>query len=166
MRGGRNGLLELPFCGTEVLAGFCDPCAQLVGARSFAIYFVSDDGNELVSIAHEGVRTDELPAVRVGEGPMGHAFATGTAMIAEESDVSACNVEAPAACVPLRIEERLIGVMAIFTTFAQKPRFLPVDYEFFKLLAAHAASAIVAARLFAEGGGKTPGIDAFLDLGV
>jgi hypothetical protein len=56
--------------------------------------------------------------------------------------------------------------VALFSTFEQKTRFLPVDYEFFKLLAAHAASAVVAARLFAEGGGKTPGIDAFLDLGM
>ena len=140
--------------------------AQLVGARAFAIYFVSDDGARLVPIAHEGIRTDELPTVRVGDGPIGHAFSTGTAMIAEEADVSACGVAQPAACVPLRIEDRLIGVMALFTTFAQKTKFLPVDYEFFKLLAAHAASAIVGARLFADGGGKTPGIDAFLDLGV
>ena len=140
--------------------------AQLVGARAFALYFVSDDGSTLVPIAHEGVRTADLGPVRVGEGPIGRAFTSGTSDVAEDADVSACNIQSPAACVPLRVEERVIGVAALFSTFEQKTRFLPVDYEFFKLLAAHAASAIVAARLFAEGGGKTPGIDAFLDLGV
>jgi putative methionine-R-sulfoxide reductase with GAF domain len=140
--------------------------AQLVGARSFAIYFVADDGSHLVPIAHEGIRTEQLAAVQVGEGPIGRAFSSGTSEVAEEADVSACSVASPAACVPLRIEERLIGVVAVFSTYEQKTRFLPVDYEFFKLLAAHAASALVAARLFAQGGGKTPGIDSFLDLGV
>lgn len=140
--------------------------AQLVGARSYAIYFVSDDGSRLLPIAFEGVKAEELAPVKVGEGPIGHAFSSGSAEVAEDADVSHRSVTEPAASVPLRIEDRLIGVVAIFSTLPQKTRFLPVDYEFFKLLAAHAASAIVAARLFAEGGGKTPGIDSFLDLGV
>jgi len=140
--------------------------AQLVGARSFAIYFVSDDNTQLIPISVEGVRPDEIKATRVGEGPVGTAFSSAAAAIAETSDLATRTVDNPAACVPLRVEDRVVGVIAIFSTFEQKSKFVPVDYEFFKLLAAHGASAIVAARLFAERNGKTPGIEAFLDLGV
>lgn len=140
--------------------------AQLVGAKSFAIYFVSDNGGELVPIVHEGIRSDEVHRVPVGDGPIGSAFFTGIASIKEEGDLTECGPSSPAACVPLRVEDRVIGVIALFSTFAQKTKFLPVDYEFFKLLAAHAASAIIAARLFSEANGRAPGIDAFLDLGV
>jgi hypothetical protein len=140
--------------------------AQLVGARSFAIYFVSDDNTRLLPISIEGARAEEIGAVRVGEGPVGTAFLSGAAAIAETSDLPTRTVDSPAACVPLRVEDRVVGVISIFSTYEQKTKFVPVDYEFFKLLAAHAASAIVAARLFAERNGKTPGIEAFLDLGV
>lgn len=139
--------------------------AQLLGARAFAIYLVSDDGAELLPISHEGVRLDDVKPVAVGDGAIGGAFTSGTSSI-EEADLTACGLDKPAACVPLRLEDRVIGVVAIFSTFEQKTRFVPVDYELFKLLAGHAAAAMVAARLFADGGGKIPGIDAFRNLGV
>jgi putative methionine-R-sulfoxide reductase with GAF domain len=140
--------------------------AQLVGTKSFAIYFVSDDGTALVPIAHEGTGAAALSRVPVGAGPIGTCFATGTSEIAEEGDIASRTVEQPAACVPLRVEDRIVGVIALFATLEQKAKFLPVDYELFKLLAAHAASAVVAAVLFAQSAGRLPGTDAFLDAGA
>ena len=139
--------------------------AQLLGARAYAIFMVGENGNTLIPISFDGVRPDQLAPIPVGEGPIGGVFSSGTSAI-EEGDLDSCSVEKPAACVPLRLEDRVIGAVAIFSTFEQKTRFLPVDYELFKLLAAHAASAMISARLFSEGGGRVPAIDAFLDLGV
>jgi len=68
------------------------------------------------------------------------------------------------AVVPLKVEERSVGVLADFATLEQKSRFLPVDFELFKLLGAHAGVALVCARLYAETGKQIPGLDGFLDL--
>jgi GAF domain-containing protein len=60
-------------------------------------------------------------------------------------------------------EHKVYGVFAIYATLEQKPRFLPVDFELFKLLGAHAAGALVCACLFANAGHKIPSFDPFFD---
>jgi putative methionine-R-sulfoxide reductase with GAF domain len=139
---------------------------QFVGARTYGVYFLSDDAAELVHVAGRGLTDAGHVRIKPGTGPIGEAFASGTANISEEGDVHERDVERPAACIPMRIEDRIVGVIAIVATFEQKTRFLPVDYEFFKLLSGHAASAIVAARLFAEADRQIPGIESFLEHGV
>jgi vacuolar-type H+-ATPase subunit I/STV1 len=139
---------------------------QLVGARSYAIFFLSDDATGLVRIASRDLEEDALPRVDLHTGSIGKVFSTGTADIAEDGNLSKCTTSSPAACIPLRIADRVVGVIAIIATLEQKTRFLPVDYEFFKLLSGHAASAIVAARLFADADRQVPGIETFLEHGV
>ncbi|HVJ22247.1 MAG TPA: hypothetical protein VM686_42870, partial [Polyangiaceae bacterium] len=63
-------------------------------------------------------------------------------------------------------EDRVVGVIAIFSTLTQKTRFDAVDFELFKLLGQHAAAALVCASLFAQAERKLPGLEAFLDLSV
>jgi hypothetical protein len=66
----------------------------------------------------------------------------------------------------LQIDERFVGVIAIFSTLAQKPRFSTVDFELFRLLGRQAAVALVGAGLFMRAEHKLPGLEAFLDLSV
>jgi len=139
---------------------------QLVGAATYAVYFLSDDATRLVRIASHGMEDDALAHVDLREGPVGKVFTAGASSIAEDGDLTNRGVSNPAACIPLRIADRVVGVIAIFSTLEQKTRFLPVDYEFFKLLSGHAASAIVAARLFADADRQVPGIESFLEHGV
>ena len=139
---------------------------QFVGARTYGVYFLSDDATELVHIAGRGLADEGHARTKPGLGPIGAAFDSGAANISEDADVHERTLNQPAACIPMRIEDRVVGVIVIVSTFEQKTRFLPVDYEFFKLLSGHAASAIVAARLFAEADRQVPGIESFLDHGV
>jgi len=139
---------------------------QLVGARSYAVYLLSDDAARLVRIASRGMDQDSYAQVALDEGPVGKAFSEGVAKVAEDGDLSQRTFAVPAACIPLRIADRMVGVIAIIATLEQKTRFVPVDYEFFKLLSGHAASAIVAARLFADVDRQVPGIESFLEHGV
>lgn len=140
--------------------------AQLVGAERYALYLASSDGTELVPIASEGVPGDRLVSLRVDGSPMGQVYRSGTAIVNEEGDPSQGSLDRPAAVVPLSVDEKVVGIIAIFSTLSQKTRFDTVDFELFKLLGQHAAAALVSASLFARAERKIPGLEAFLDLSV
>jgi hypothetical protein len=136
---------------------------QLVGARSMAVYFASDDGKRLVPIASEGVALESLKDVLVKDGAGNDAVAnvversylTGVAHVAA-GDVTS----SPAAVIPLHVEDRAVGAIVVFTLLAQKPQFVTVDRELFKLLGAHAGGSLVAAYAYSSGDGRLPSPDA------
>ncbi len=143
--------------------------AQLVGARSHAVYLVDEQQKTLIPISTDGVELDRLPRIQVvgaAEPPRGGAailervFLTGVPHI-EEGGVAHTGLDAPAACLPMRIDERTIGVIAVYELLPQKERFVQVDFELFKMLAAHAATALAGAMLYAHAAGKLPGLEVF-----
>jgi GAF domain-containing protein len=146
--------------------------AQLVGARSHAVYLADEKRRMLVPISSDGVDLDRLPRVQLvdaSEPPRGasavleRVFLTGVPHI-EEGEVTHSGLESPAACLPMRIAERAVGVIAVYELLPQKERFVPVDFELFKMLAAHAATALVGAMLYANADGKLPGLEVFRGL--
>lgn len=135
---------------------------QLVGSRSFAVYLATSDGKTLAPIASQGIGKPRSIAIDANDAGIGEIFTTGVARI-EKGDLSQGSVENPLALVPIKMEDKVVGVFAIYETLEQKGRFLPVDFELFKLLGAHAAEALVCARLFAEAGHQIPSFDSFFD---
>jgi GAF domain-containing protein len=143
--------------------------AQLVGASMHAIYVADEASKQLVPVAADGVDIERVPRVYIGgghEAPGGTAgliervFLTGVPQI-NEGELGSSGLDSPAAVVPMRIEERTVGVIVIYQVLPQKPHFIAVDFELFKMLAAHAATALAAAMLFAHDGGRLPGLDVF-----
>jgi hypothetical protein len=61
-----------------------------------------------------------------------------------DSDPSQGTFQDPPAVIPLSVDDRVVGTIAIFSTLAQKNKFDQVDFELFKLLGQHAAQALVA----------------------
>jgi len=139
--------------------------AQLVGAERYAMYLVNPEGEELVPIASEGVPGNQLIPVRIAGTRIGDVLKKGSASVAD-SDPSHGTLQDPPAVIPLTVDDRVVGTIAIFSTLAQKNKFDTVDFELFKLLGQHAAQALVAASLFAQAEHKLPGLEAFLDLSV
>ncbi len=139
--------------------------AQLVGAERYCMYLANGDNSELVPIAYEGVAGSGLNPVKIADSELGQALLKGAASVSDQ-DPSAGTVQRPAAIIPLTVDEKTVGVIAIFSTLAQKKRFDTVDFELFKLLGQHAAAALVSASLFAHTDRKLPGLEAFLDLSV
>jgi multidrug efflux pump subunit AcrA (membrane-fusion protein) len=139
--------------------------AQLVGAERYAMYLVNAEGEELVPIASEGVAGNDLIPVRIEGTRIGDVLKKGTASVAD-IDPSQGTLHDPPAVIPLSLDDRVVGTIAIFSTLAQKNKFDTVDFELFKLLGQHAAQALVAASLFARADHKLPGLEAFLDLSV
>lgn len=140
--------------------------AQLVGAERYAVYFVNGDGTELVPIASEGIAGDDLGNRPTQGGVLGKVFSSGRSIILEDVDPSRGTLEGPPAVFPLTVDEKAVGVIAIYSTLAQKTRFDTVDYELFNLLGSQAAWAIVSATLFTAVGQRLPGLEAFVDLSV
>ena len=139
--------------------------AQLVGAERYAMYLVNAEGEQLVPIASEGVPGNQLLPVRIEGTRIGDVLKKGSASVAD-SDPSLGTIQDPPAVIPLSVDDRVVGTIAIFSTLAQKNKFDQVDFELFKLLGQHAAQALVAASLFAQAEHKLPGLEAFLDLSV
>jgi hypothetical protein len=140
---------------------------QLVGARAAALYLADEEGRRLVPIASDGIELGSVPVVSLHDVAVGDAasaliertFLTGVPHIVE----GALTGE-PAACIPLRIEERPVGAIVVFGLFAQKAQFVTLDRELFKLLGAHAGAALVAAYLYTTGEGRLPSPDALRKL--
>jgi putative methionine-R-sulfoxide reductase with GAF domain len=139
--------------------------AQLVGAERYCMYLANSDSTELVPIAYEGVAGSSLTPVKIADSELGEALLKGAASVSDH-DPTQGSITRPAAIIPLTVDEKTVGVIAIFSTLAQKKRFDTVDFELFKLLGQHAAAALVSASLFAHTDRKLPGLEAFLDLSV
>jgi putative methionine-R-sulfoxide reductase with GAF domain len=140
--------------------------AQLVGAERYSMYLANQDATELVPIASEGVPGGDLLPVLVAGSRLGDVLTKGEAAVEEDVDPSRGGLDRPAAVIPLVVDERVVGVIAIFSTLSQKTRFDAVDFELFRLLGQHAAQALVSASLFAQAERRLPGLEAFLDLSV
>ena len=135
---------------------------QLLGAEAYALYFVADEGDELVAILTAGVDPAAVARVPVGTGPIGRAFLTGEISHATDRDVSRLSLEEPVAVVPLSLGGRVHGVAAVFATLPHKAAFVPSDEDLLRLLSEQAARALVDARLFDDAGRVAPPLRAFL----
>ena len=67
-------------------------------------------------------------------------------------------------CIPLVVERRLIGAIAIYRLLEQKVSFSPLDHELFSALGGHAATAVLAAKLYTHSARRLDTIQGFIDL--
>jgi GAF domain-containing protein len=135
---------------------------QLMGASAFAVYLTRSDGRKLSPIASQGVPKPHSVAINPGDGGIAEVFATGVERI-DRGDLSHGSPERPIALVPMKMEDKVVGVLVVYATLEQKTRFAPVDFELFKLLGAHAAEALVCARLYADAQHQLPSFDSYFD---
>jgi hypothetical protein len=140
---------------------------QLVGARSYGIYVADDTRQELVAIAGEGLDATQLAPIPYGadetredaQGFIERAFLTGIPHV--ENGAIPHDRGRPAACLPMRVDDRAVGVIVIYALLPQKDAFVAVDFELFKMLGVHAASSLIGAQLFASADGRVPGVEVF-----
>jgi GAF domain len=132
---------------------------QLIGVRSLAIYFLDEQQKRLAPISSEGVDMATLPVVSLGDG----ATADPAAAIIERTvltgiaHVTDGEIDSrPAACVPMQLDDRVVGAIVVYSLLEQKRRFVTVDRELFKLLGAHLGATLVAAHSWSAGDGRLP----------
>jgi hypothetical protein len=135
--------------------------SQFVGARTFAMYLATSDGRSLVPVMSEGIgKPGPIPVV-ADDGGIGETFATAMTRI-ERGKLDDGSIEKPLALVPMKVEDKVVGVLAIFAALEHKSHFLPVDFELLTLLGAHAGGALLCARIAADLGDKIPSFDGFI----
>ncbi len=137
---------------------------NFVGAKTVAIQLVDDDKRRLRTLAAEGVDRAKIPETALDEGRVGHAIATGQPFYDEERLRVRPDLAQPGIVVPLKIRERVVGAIVIWDLLVQKTALADVDYELFNLLGAHAAAALIGAKLNAELNGRPPALWAAADL--
>ena len=146
----------------EVLKIILEIVINLIGGERFAIYVADEKTSSLQAVACEGARPECFPEVRLGEGVIGGAVSTGETFCQE--DFANGEPGDPIVCIPLHLEDRRIGAIAIHALLQQKDGFTPLDQELFTLLAGHAATAIFAAQLHGQSERKLNTIQGFIDL--
>jgi GAF domain-containing protein len=135
---------------------------NLIGAEVFAVYVLDEKSDQLSPVASEGKALSAFPRVPLGSGVVGESVESGETACGDA--LPSDDLERPIVCIPLRIEERPIGAIAIFKLLAQKDAFAPLDHELFTLLAGHAATSIFAAQLYGQSERKLNTIQGFIDL--
>lgn len=133
----------------EVQSTIAEIAVDLLGAASFLLLLRRDEGE-----AYEVALSRRLPppldalcadgSYRGGE-PMLDATLRDGVLRLGPSDASQC-----VAAVPLTVQEQVVGVLAVLELLPHKPALEASDRDILDLLAAHAASALFAARVYAQ----------------
>ncbi len=149
----------------EVLKIVLEIIINLIGAERFCIMLIDDKTTELVPVASEGIELEEIPKIAVGEGIIGTVAKDGESFFSDDIvNTDGVDIYKPLVCIPLKIKEHVIGVIAIYSFLLQKKAFSNVDYELFNLLAGHAATAIFSSKLYTQSERKLSTIQGFLEL--
>jgi regulator of replication initiation timing len=123
---------------------------NLVGAEVFGVWLL-DPGSgrmQLVNVTDEcGLLEGKpvlLPAARWDALRSGEPWYAANGTLAADGE--------PVSCIPLKVEERPVGVLAIYKLLEQKDGFTSLDQEILGLLAAQAAATLIGARTFTRAG--------------
>ena len=149
----------------EVIDTLKEILINLVGAESFVLFWVDERQGSLKTEACEGAGHLVPSEVRYKGGVLAGAAQRGESYYADPLPPRGkLNLARPIACIPLRIGDRVIGVIAIYRLLDQKDRFTPSDFELFTLLAGHAATALFASKLCEQSEQKLSNLQGFIDM--
>ena len=130
----------------EVLSTIREIVINLIGADRFGIYLASEKGGTLGCSVAEGMELSDLPDISLKDDPLGHSLVEGSVLIAEEIDHDKTELIAG---VPLAAEGGLLGAILVYGLLEHKSDgFGELDHGLFALLAQHAGTSLLAARLF------------------
>ena len=138
-----NGTLDRP----RVVAAIQEIVINLIGSEELGIWEVDESVDAMWLVGSFGIAGHEWAGVPLGHGVIGMVATTGERFVAAESAMKPFGREEHlTACIPLKLDDRVVGVIAIFRLLQQKQGLEPLDFELFELLSSHAASALFCSR--------------------
>ncbi len=157
--------LHATFDLEEVKQIITEILAEMVGAEEFGLLVLDRDKKNLLVLAGEGIR-ERLPkeTLPVGEGIIGDVARTGESFYFVPKTEAEKRAHLPLATLPLKLAGETVGVVVIYRLLGHKPNFSPIDHQILELVAAHAASALVSARLHSTMDRKLKTIEGFMHL--
>ncbi|HSP15595.1 MAG TPA: GAF domain-containing protein [Thermoanaerobaculia bacterium] len=131
----------------EVLAGIQEIIINLVGSEELTVWELDHEVPRLAAaVGVEAERFDELP--EDARRRIDECMRSRQLWVRDGGAVAA---EPLTACIPMIVDDRPTGAIAIFRLLQQKSGLDAVDRELFGLLATHAATALYCANLHATG---------------
>src|SRR5882724_1608843 len=117
---------------------------NMIGSEDFGLLVIDDETNELIRAGYEGETAGHPDKARItlGEGLEGIVALAGKPFFSEGDGEDVC------ACVPLKIKERVVGLITIYSLLSHKRGLSPLDHQLLELLAGHAASALISSKLY------------------
>jgi len=137
----------------EVLTAIEEIVVSIIGCEEQATFALDETAGTLSRISSFGLAEGRLQSVPLGSGVIGRTAATGEAYIKDDHSDEALTDPDEAgltACIPLKVEDKVTGVIALFAFLSHKPGLEEVDRELFELLGTQAATALYCADLHAE----------------
>lgn len=123
----------------ETLAGLQEIVINVVGSEELAVF--ERRGDKLVLVQSFGIDPKPWAEVRLDRGAIGRA-AQGKLYVAGREGPPAPGDEDLTACIPLRVGDRVAGIIAIFRLLGHRPVLGETDQALFDLLSAHAGVAL------------------------
>lgn len=130
----------------RVVQDICELMEQLVGCERFGVYLLDADGKRALPVGCRGCKLSELSALALDDGPLTDVVLTGLPKVRQ--DPRTVGPEEPIAVLPLTVDGTVVGLVVVQHLLPHKAQWASVDKEFFKLLAMHAATSLVAASLY------------------
>lgn len=136
----------------EILSSIQEIIINLVGSEEFGVFDLEPDEGMLSLTASMGIDTARYRRIPVKVGKIGETVRSGEIYLAKGKETdSTSSEEAPLiAAIPLKVEGKVTGVIAIFKLLQHKTELEGIDQEMFDLLATHAAMALYCAGLHAR----------------
>lgn len=150
----------------EVVSIVVEIVINLIGAEKLGVFIFDEETERLECVAHEGLAKGERRPIVIGEGLQGKVAGLGESyyITDEAKQRGAEKAGEPIACIPAKIQNRLIGVISIYRLLRQKDGFTSIDFKLFDLLAGHAATALYSSKLYALSERRLDTFRSFLDL--
>ncbi len=129
----------------KVLKAIEEIVINMVGSEELAIFELNAEGSALSRVNAHGLEPRRFETIEIGSGLIGRVVRSGEAYLEGHSDRAGQLPEEAqlTACVPLKIEGRVTGAIAVFRLLPQKSGSLgPFDYELLDLLATQAATSL------------------------
>lgn len=124
--------------------------ANLIGSEEMAFFAVDGKGGRLQLLDAAGLDPDRYRELPLDGGLIARAVRGGQPLVVGPGDRRGAGEEALTAVVPLRVEERVVGAIAIFRLLPQKRGLADLDRELIDLLASQAGMALHCADLHAR----------------
>ncbi len=148
---------------TEVQATIAEIAVDLLGAERFMLLLREEETNDCEVALHRGLE-DEISGLYAnnryegGDPLVDAALEDGVLRMGPEefSEV--------VAAVPLRVQDAIVGVLVITKLFDHKAILRTEDRDLLDLLAAHAASALFAARVYSNTDRKLRTLESLVQL--
>jgi hypothetical protein len=136
----------------EVLQAIQEILSNLVGSEEMALFELDPGEDTLRLAASFGIDAETVSAVALDQGLIGRVACSGQAYsVGRDSAQGATPEEATlTACIPLKLDGKVTGVLAVFRLLPQKQRLEPLDDELFDLLSSQAAIALYCTGLHAR----------------